>query len=87
MGRYINNTGDPHFLPAIGKAQHLLEFCNATRVEGRVTFRPDLVCVVENGPFDAAAWADTEEEMNVFLRPDGRRKTWLVVPNVQLMVD
>lgn len=39
------------------------------------------VCVVENGPFDAAAVVDTLEDMLHFLDDsDGRPRRWLGVP-------
>ena len=46
-----------------------------------VKFQPNLVCVVENFGFDAAAFAYSEREMQEFLTPDGRNKTWLIVPD------
>lgn len=36
------------------------------------------VCVVNNGPFETAAYAFCEEEFEVFASPDGRSKTWLM---------
>ena len=36
-----------------------------------------VVCVVENGMFDAAGFAFCKEELEVFAAPDARPKTWL----------
>jgi hypothetical protein len=79
MGYYINNVKGVQ-LPPIRKADWLKSLAGAKEVSHPISFQPDLVCVVENGPFDAAAFAYSEEEMNEFLRPDGRKKTWLIVP-------
>ena len=43
-----------------------------------------LVCLVDNGPFVAAAVAYSEEEMRVFSRSDGRPKTWYVIDNSKI---
>lgn len=47
---------------------------------------PDaLLCVVENGPFDAIAVAYDKEEMESFDHDDGRPKTWLTIPKAKAM--
>lgn len=79
MGYYINQINGK-ILPAKNKAEFLIEN-GATKVEGKVEFQENLVCVVENAFFDAAGYAFSQGEMEVFNHPyDNRRKTWLVVP-------
>lgn len=84
MGYYLNQTPGGHYLPGKGKAKAIqAQFEGVTVLpEQPQEFIPDLVCVVENGPFDAAGYAYSEAEMNVFKHDDGRKKTWLIVPNV-----
>jgi len=80
MGQYMNVYNDKS-LPAKGKAEFLLNE-GATKVTGKIEFQENLVCVVDNYHFDAAAYAFSEEEMKQFLNPyDNRPKTWLIVPN------
>jgi hypothetical protein len=83
VGLYINDTpAGP--LPVKGKAKFLLEHVPGTElIEPRPMFwRENLVCVVDNGPFEAAAYCDTPEEFRVFNDPrDPRPKWWLVVFN------
>jgi len=38
-----------------------------------------LVCVVDNGPFEAAAFCYSEEELTEFASPDPRRRQWLAM--------
>jgi len=46
---------------------------------------PNLVCVVDNGFFGAAAYAYSENEMKVFQQStDGRSKRWLVWDKVEI---
>lgn len=75
MGYYINGIGVSHR----DKVSQLVNKHNAKETDD--TFKPDLVCVVDNGPFAAAGYAYSEEERNEFARNDGRTKIWLVVPN------
>ena len=45
------------------------------------TFQENLVCVINNGPFAAAAYADTQREWEEFKAPDSRPKKWFILPN------
>lgn len=38
------------------------------------------VCLVNNGPFTAAAVGFNDDEVKAFLYPDGRPKIWYTVP-------
>lgn len=86
MGRYINKTSKHQALPAKGKIVHLVED-GARIIPEPETFKDNLVCVVDNGFFEAAGYAYSENEMKVFKRDDGRPKTWLVYPKVNEMAD
>ena len=44
-----------------------------------------LVCLVDNGPFTAAAVAINTTEYDCFMRPDGRTKVWYKVPVTDLI--
>lgn len=80
MGYYINQINGK-ILPAKDKANFLIEN-GAIKVEGKLEFQENLVCVVENFLFDAAGYAYCEFEMDAFNSPyDNRKKTWLIVPN------
>lgn len=43
------------------------------------------VCWVDNGMFTAAGIGFCQEEVEVFARPDWRRKRWYMVPKVELV--
>jgi len=87
MGIYINQLLNGEELPAKDKADFLL-----THVVGARQIHPppkvweeDLVCVVENGLFDAAGYVFSQQELEDFQysnprSPDRRRKTWLHIP-------
>lgn len=81
MGRYINRV-EYVDLPVMGKASALMAL-GAHEIEAPTEWVPGLVCVVENGWMDAAAYAFDEEEMRAFQRPDGRKKTWLIIPDAE----
>lgn len=75
MGKYINTTSNQEPLPALGKAEKLIE-------DGATLARPEwqenLVCVANNGFFECAAYCYSESEFQAFVSPDGRLKQWLV---------
>ncbi len=83
MGYYINNINGA-LLPSIGKAQAILSLIDgAKKIPPPDRFQADLVCVVVNGPFDAAAYAYSTEEMEVFLQEKRRPTQWLIVPGAK----
>jgi len=44
-----------------------------------------LICVVENGVFDAAGIAYSDEELKRFKAPDSRPKTWLLIDTEEVV--
>ena len=65
MGKYINGIGTTY----TEKIKALKEQHGA--IETDSSFKKNLVCVINNGFFAAAGYADTEEERNAFAEPDG----------------
>jgi hypothetical protein len=80
MGYYVNSTNSGEGLLPHNKAFALV-LDGALPINPPTEWQPNLVCVVENGSFDAAAYAFNADEMKYFLEPDGRRKIWLIVQN------
>lgn len=89
MGRYINHLSNGRALPALGKADILLTLEPGVKEIGRneVKFQPNLVVVVSNGSFEAAAYCYSEREFQEFLDSpyDQRERRWLIVPTVELL--
>jgi hypothetical protein len=83
MGYYINQmpNGDP--LPRSGKVEKLLTIDGVIKMTEPEEFMEDIVCVVDNGAFDAAVYAFNESELNYFKKDDGRDKTWLRIPGAK----
>lgn len=77
MGYYIQG-------PALGKVKHLVDNHNAI-VVGRISKLSQVnddtavVVVVNNGPFEAAAYAFNQQELDEFNRNDGRPTTTLLM--------
>lgn len=84
MGYYINKNSKGEDLPAHGKVAALME-------DGAKSclpyFKPNLICVVDNGMFEAAGYCYNEDEFEVFAREDGRDKTWLVHPKAKELAE
>jgi len=78
MGFYINTNCNQ------GKANELVKSHGAIKIAtprwfNDVPVDKALICVVENGFFDAAGYCYDEHEFNAFVEPDGRRKQWLLM--------
>lgn len=84
MGKYINQMNGTN-LPGRGKAEFLLAN-GAKDILKPSEFRENLVCVVNNGSFEAAGYAYNEAEFKVFREPDGRPKRWFILENVESYV-
>lgn len=77
MGKYINQDSKGTNLPLVGKAAALIAD-GAVIIDTPTVWSEDLVNVVGNGAFDAAAYAYSEKEMSYFRdTPDHRPKVWL----------
>lgn len=79
MGKYINTDSNGNDLPNRGKVSILVK--DGAEIIGNQNCIPDfctdMVCVVDNGIFEAAGYAYDEREFNVFTYPDGRPKIFL----------
>ncbi len=66
------------------KAQQIVDLHGGEIVERPIALidLPDnkaLVCVVDNGPFEAAGFAFSENEFAAFCYPDGRPREWVLI--------
>ena len=77
MGYYINEDSKGNPLPTVNKKTALL---NDGATETDSTFKENLICLVDNGMFEAAGYCYSQEERDVFARPDGRNKKWFTHP-------
>jgi len=72
-----------------GKADYLIESCDAVELVGTVA--PDwsdhtaIICVIDNGAFEAAAYADTPQELAALSQEsDYRPKRWLIIDKLRV---
>ena len=88
MGKYINVINGHHIgTTFLQKCDNLEIYGDAEEVAGD-SFEEDLVCVVDNGHFAAAAWAYDEREYRVFKDGmGGRTSKWFTVPNAKDYID
>lgn len=78
MGYYINKTSKGDELPSNGKVLALL--ADGAKLTSPI-WQENLICVVENGYFDAAGYAFSEKEFEHFnSSTDQRPKTWMTHP-------
>jgi hypothetical protein len=89
MGKYINadSKGNPMGAAAKSKVDMMVAD-GAQIIPQPQTFQPNLVCVVDNGPFGAAAYAYNEAEFKEFTREsDYRSKTWLIYEHAETLAE
>lgn len=78
MGYYINHNSKDIALPVCNKADYLI-LDGALEIKKPRKFLLDLVCVIENGPFDAALFCYSKSEFEqVTNEQDDRPKRWLI---------
>lgn len=85
MGLYleVDSKGEP--LGTRTKANKLIAD-GAEEITTTPTYQKNLVCVVDNGPFEAAAFCFSRREFTAFFtsQNDGRRYRWLVATKEQM---
>jgi hypothetical protein len=83
MGYYLQTPEN------LNKAQQLVELYGASPIEPPKTFDPPkdkfLICVVCNGPFDAAAVCYDTREFNEFSSLDSRPRSWLLMDRIKVI--
>ena len=79
MGWYINGIGTTFS----EKIENLKSKHAAKVVTEPSEFTEDLVCVVDNGAFAAAAWMKDNREFQAWKPKDGRNRVWMIVPGVE----
>lgn len=67
-----------------GKAQQIVELYGGRIVSSPPSFEditPNeaIICVVDNGRFEAAGFAYNQDELYVFSHMDGRPRTWVIM--------
>lgn len=78
MGYFIHG-------PDHGKGEYLVQNHGATRVHQNTAAlsmgekENAIICVVDNGPFEAAAYAYDRGEFERFSIEDGRKKAWYIM--------
>ena len=78
MGYYIEVPNNK------GKAQQIIKLHGGRIIPAPVPLdtlsdNEAIICVVDNGPFEAAGFAYSEKELDEFSRPDGRPRTWVIM--------
>jgi len=84
MGRYVNTSSKGALGRSAGEKCDGILADGGKEIKQPKEWQPNLVCVVDNGHFGAAAHAYSEREMKDFqMSTDGRPKRWFVWDNVE----
>lgn len=85
MGLYINkdSKGDPL---SHNKAKSLIND-GAQVISPPHEWEENIVCVVDNGPFMAAGYCFSPDEMDAFKYEDGRQKVWLKYEHAKALAE
>ena len=87
MGRYINEINGIGLGASFRDKSLGIEKNGGTKISQPTEFGPDLVCVVDNGFFAAAAFCYSKDELEQFSVEDGRPKQWYKLPNASAYTD
>jgi hypothetical protein len=79
MGYYIEVPKDLHKAFQIINIYGAKKLMAPPKTLSEIPSDQALICVVENGPFDAAAYCYNDGELKDFSYQDGRMKTWLTL--------
>ena len=84
MGFYIDKDSTGKTLNSLFKADQLIKD-GAVEVEPK--WQENLICVMINATFDAAAYCYSEKEFEHLKKDDGRYKIWLTHPKAKELAD
>ena len=83
MGKYINEVNGRFLGVTFREKCNVLREVGAQEISEPQSFEPNIVCVIDNGHFAAAAYAYNNEELNVFKSFDVRPKKWFIFEGVE----
>ena len=86
MGQYINVINGKFIGTSFNEKCNALVKAGAKETNGQ-EFKPDMICVVDNGHFAAAGYAHNNSEHKIFKTPDGRPKRWFTLENAKSYID
>lgn len=86
MGKYINAIENVVMGPDFESKCLIIKMHGGVETDAK-EFQPDLVCVVDNGPFAAAGYAYDADEWEAFSQDDGRKRQWFVLPDAANYAD
>lgn len=86
MGMYIETDSNKNKAEYIIKKMRGVRAPSADAAKRMASSIGIPVCVVDNGPFEAAGVCYSQKEFNAFTQPeDYRDKTWLIVPRQEII--